>query len=253
VRAQAPTSTAPQQSQTAQPPAKVPADNSNSQSGDSAKNASGGGPSQTIQEPPKRLFGMIPDFESTNDVAANRHSLTANQKYQIAFDNAFDISAHIGNAFQSGIQQMLNAQPHYGQGWGAYGKRFAAAEGDQITGSYLIYGAFPVLFHEDPRYFRRAQGPAPSRIWYAINRTFVTRKDDGTDGFNKSQTLGQLASCGISTSYYATQDRTVGHVFVNWAVMLGFNSGYDVLTEYYPDLIKAVFHRHNKPDPKKSN
>lgn len=251
--AQAPTSTASQQSQTAQPPAKVPTDQSKSQSGDSAKNPSSGGRSQTNQEPPKRMFGMIPDFESTNDVAANRHSLTAKKKYQIALDNAFDFSAHIGDAFQSGIQQAFNSQPHYGVGGGAYGKRFVASEGDQITGSLLIYGTFPVLFHEDPRYFRRAQGRATSRIWYAVNRTFVTRKDDGTDGFNISQTLGQLVSCGISTSYYPGQDRTVGHVFVNWAVNLAYNSGYNVLTEYYPDLLKAVFHRHDKPDPQKLN
>jgi hypothetical protein len=253
VRAQAPTSTASQQSQTAQPPSKTVTDQSKSPSGDNAQNQSGRGPSQANQEPPKRMFGMIPDFESTNDVAANRHSLTVKQKYFIALENAFDFSAHIGNAFQSGIQQAFNSQPRYGEGWGAYGKRFAASEGDQITGSFLIYGTLPVLFHEDPRYFRRAEGPAKSRIWYAINRTFVTRKDDGTDGFNRSQTLGQLVSCGISTSYYPAQDRSVGHVFVNWAVNMGYNSGYNVLTEYYADLLNALFHRHDKPDPQKMN
>jgi hypothetical protein len=253
VRAQAPTSTAFQQSQTAQPPAEAPTDQSKSQSSGSAKSPSGGGSSQANQEPPKRMFGMIPDFESTNDVAANRHSLTAKQKYDIALDNAFDFSAHIGNAFQSGIQQAFHSQPHYGEGWNAYGKRFAASEGDQITGSFLIYGTLPILFREDPRYFRRAEGPATSRIWYAINRTFVTRKDDGTSGFNRSQALGQLVSCGISTSYYPAQDRSVGHVFVNWAVNLGYNSGYNVLTEYYSDFLNAAFHRHNKPDPQKLN
>jgi hypothetical protein len=253
VRAQAPTSTASQQSQTTQPPAKVPTDQPRSQSGDSGENPSSGEPSQTNEEPPKRMFGMIPDFESTNDVAANRHSLTAKQKYRIALDNAFDFSAHIGNAFQSGVQQAFNSQPHYGVGGGAYGRRFAAAEGDQITGSLLIYGTFPVLFHEDPRYFRRAEGPAMSRVWYAINRTFVTRKDDGADGFNISQMFGQLVACGISTSYYPAQDRSVGHVFLNWAVNQGYNSAYNVLTEYYPELLKAVFHRHSNPDPKKLN
>jgi hypothetical protein len=45
-----------------------PAEPNRAASRDSAKNASSGGPSQTIQEPPKRLFGMIPDFESTNEL-----------------------------------------------------------------------------------------------------------------------------------------------------------------------------------------
>jgi hypothetical protein len=86
-----------------------------------------------------------------------------------------------------------------------------------------------------------------SRMWYAINRTLVTRRDDGTSGFNKSETVGQLISCGISTSYYPQQDRSVSRVFSNWAVNLGGNNAYNVLSEYYPDLLRSIFHRHQKP------
>jgi hypothetical protein len=198
-----------------------------------------------LAPPPKRMFGMIPDFENTNDTAANRHSLTVQQKYILALHQAFDISAHVGDAFQAALQQAANGQPRYGQGWGAYGKRFAANEGDQITSSLLIYGVLPSLLHEDPRYFRQGRGPAVARVWYAINRTFVTRRDNGTTGFNKSETAGQLISCGISTSYYPPQDRSVSRVFSNWGVNLGGNGAYNVLSEYYPDLLRAVFHRHS--------
>jgi hypothetical protein len=198
-------------------------------------------------EPPKRMFGMIPDFENTNDTAANRHPLTIREKYILSLHQAFDISAHIGDAFQAGLEQAGNGQPHYGQGWGAYGERFVANEGDQITSSILIYGFLPSLLHEDPRYFRQGRGSAMARFWYAINRTFVTRRDRGTVGFNTSETVGQLMSAGISTSYYPPQDRSVGHVFSNWAVNLGGNSGYNVLSEYYPDIMHSIFHRHDRP------
>jgi hypothetical protein len=199
------------------------------------------------EPPPKRMFGMIPDFENTNDTDANRKPLTVREKYILSLHQSFDISAHVGNAFTAALQQAGNGQPHYGEGWGAYGKRFAAAEGDQISSSILIYGFFPSILHDDPRYFRQGRGTAMARIWYAINRTFVTRRDKGTNGFNTSQIVGQLISCGISTSYYPPQDRSVGHVFSNWAVNLGGNSGYNVLSEYYPDLIRFVFHRHQPP------
>jgi hypothetical protein len=199
------------------------------------------------EEPPKRMFGMIPDFENTNDTAANRRPLTVREKYILSLHQAFDISAHIGDAFQAALEQAGNGQPHYGQGWGAYGERFAANEGDQITSSIFIYGFLPSILHEDPRYFRQGRGSAMARLWYAINRTFVTRKDKGTTGFNTSCTLGQLMSAGVSVSYYPPQDRSVGHVFSNWAVNLGGNSGYNVLSEYYPDLMHSIFHRHDKP------
>jgi hypothetical protein len=210
--------------------------------------AAGKSSNQDLAPPPKRMFGMIPGFENTNDIPANRHPLTVREKYALSLHQAFDISAHIGNAFQAGLQQAANGQPRYGQGWGAYGERFAAAEGDQITGSILIYGVLPSILHEDPRYFRQGRGSTIARMWYAINRTFVTRTDKGTSRFNTSQTLGQLMSCSISTSYYPPHDRDPDRVFSNWAVNLGGNSAYNVLSEYYPELIRALFHRHAKPE-----
>lgn len=193
------------------------------------------------------MFGMIPDFENTNDIPENRHPLTVREKYVLSLHQAFDISAHVGNAFQAALQQAGNGQPHYGQGWGAYGERFAANEGDQITGSLLIYGVLPSILHEDPRYFRQGRGSAMARVVYAIDRTFVTRKDNDASGFNISQTLGQLMSSSISATYYPRQDRTAEDVFSNWLVNLGGNSGYNVLSEFYPDLMRALFHRHKQP------
>lgn len=203
--------------------------------------------SQELAPLPKRMFGMIPDFENTNDIPANQRPLTIREKYILSLHQSFDISAHAGNAFQAALQQAADGQPHYGQGWGAYGERFAAAEADQVTGSVLIYGFLPSVLHEDPRYFRQGGGSTISRVWYALNRTFVTRTDEGTSRFNNSEIFGQLISCGISTSYYPPQDRTVTRVFSNWAVNLGGNSAYNVLSEYYPDLKRWLFHRHSTP------
>jgi hypothetical protein len=227
-----------------------------SQSGSAATNRAGESEAKTSSQddpPPKRMFGMIPDFENTNDTLANRQPLTVRQKYILSLHQAFDISAHIGDAFQAALQQAGNGQPHYGQGWGAYGERFAANEGDQISSSLLIYGVLPSILHDDPRYFRQGRGSAMARLWYAINRTFVTRRDKGTTGFNTSETLGQLMSAGISTTYYPQRDRSVGHVFSNWAVNLGGNSGYNVLSEYYPDLKHVFFRRRSAPVPQTGN
>jgi hypothetical protein len=192
------------------------------------------------------MFGMIPDFENTNDIPANHRPLTVREKYILSLHQAFDISAHVGNVFQAALQQAGNGQPHYGQGWGAYAERFGANEGDQITGSLLMYGVLPSVLHEDPRYFRRARGSATARMSYAIDRTFVTRVDNGSSRFNTSEVFGQLMSSSISTTYYPQQDRTAARVFSNWVVNLGGNSGYNVLSEFYPDVMRALFGRHKQ-------
>jgi hypothetical protein len=195
------------------------------------------------EDPPKRMFGMIPDFENTNNTPVNQKPLTVREKYVLAWHQSTDFSAHVGAAFNAGLQQWGDGQPRYGEGWGAYGKRFAAAEGDQMTSSWLIYGVFPSLLHDDPRYFRLGKGSPPVRVWYAITRTFVTRRDNGTQRFNYSTVSGQLVSCAISTAYYPEIDRAASRVFSNWGLDLVGFSAYNVLSEYYPDLIKALFHR----------
>jgi hypothetical protein len=195
----------------------------------------------------RSVFALVPDVEDTSDTIAARRPLTVRQKYILSLHQAFDLSSHIGNALEAGAQQAIGSQPHYGQGWVAYGQRFAASEGDQITGSLLIYGFLPSALHDDPRYFRRGQGSTLARTWYAIDRTLITRKDNGASGFNFSQTVGQLISCGISTTYYPQQDRTAPRVFANWGANLGFNSVYNVLLEFYPDVKHGLFHGNPKP------
>jgi hypothetical protein len=203
-------------------------------------------PNAQQDENPKRILGIIPNFQTTNDTPVEREPLTVKEKYVLAWHQSVDISAHFGNAFQAALQQASNGQPHYGQGWGPYAQRFGAAEADQVTSSFFIFGFLPHVLHEDPRYFRKARGSAWSRIRYAATRTVITRKDSGDPTFNTPQVLGQLLQQGISTSYYPQQDRTASGVFQNWGINLAYNSAYNALKEYYPDFLRVVFHRHKE-------
>lgn len=196
-------------------------------------------------EVPKRIFWIIPNFMTANDQPENKGPLTPRQKYNIAWHQFFDESAHFGNLLQAGISQAANGIPHYGQGWGAFGERYLAQEGDQFTGSFLIYGVLPTALHQDPRYFRRGRGAALSRIAYAASRVLISRTDSGKTTFNASQVFGQLGQAGISLSYYAKQDRDVHGLFQGWAVNQAYNIGWNQLKEFTPDL-NALIRRHSK-------
>jgi hypothetical protein len=193
---------------------------------------------------PKRILGIIPNFQTTNDTPVQQEPLSVKQKYVLAWHQSVDFSAHFGNAFQAALQQASNGQPHYGQGWGAYAQRFGASEADQVTSAFFIFGFLPHVLHDDPRYFRKAKGSPWSRIRYAATRTVITRKDSGDPTFNTPQVLGQLLQQGISTSYYPQQDRSVSGVFQNWGINLAYNGADNVLKEYYPDFLRVVFRRH---------
>jgi hypothetical protein len=187
-------------------------------------------------EVPKRIFWIIPNFMTTNDEPENHGPLTTKQKYNIAWHQFADQSAHFGNVLQAAISQAADGIPHYGQGWGAFGERFLAQEGDQFTGSFLIYGILPQVLHQDPRYFRKGKGSAWARIGYAASRVLIARNDKGATVFNAAQVFGQLGQAGISLSYYPQQDRDVRGLFLGWAVGQTYNVGWNQLKEFTPDL-----------------
>ena len=197
-------------------------------------------------ENPKRILGFIPNFQSKDDIPENQAPLTPREKYILAYHQTVDFSAHIGNAFQAALQQASNGQPHYGQGWGPYAQRFGAAEADQVTSAFFIFGFLPHVLKEDPRYFRKRYGSPWSRIRYAATRTVITRTDAGGRTFNTPQVLGQLLQQGISTAYYPNQDRSASGVFEDCGINLAYNSAYNILKEFYPDFLRVLSHRHGE-------
>jgi hypothetical protein len=206
-------------------------------------------PTGQQDENPKRILGIIPNFQTKDDTPQNQPPLSVKEKYNLAWHQTVDFSAHIGNAFQAMLQQASDGQPHYGQGWGPYAERFGAAEGDQATSAFFIFGFLPHVLHDDPRYFRKARGSAWSRIRYSATRTVITRTDSGNSTFNVPQVAGQLFQQSISTIYYPPVDRTAERVFQNWGISLAYNSAYNVLKEFYPDFLRIVFKRHREQDP----
>jgi hypothetical protein len=196
----------------------------------------------------KRIAGIIPNFQSKDDIPENRHRMTPREKYILALHESVDVSAHFGNTFQATIQQADNGQPHYGQGWGAFASRFGALEADQVTWAFFTFGFLPHVLHDDPRYWRKRYGSPWSRIKYSAARTVVTYTDDRRNTFNVPEVLGQLLQQGISTAYYPPVDRNASAVFNNWGINLAYNSAYNVLKEFYPDFLRIAFHRHPKEE-----
>jgi hypothetical protein len=161
------------------------------------------------------------------------------------------MSAHFGNLIQASISQAANGLPHYGQGWGAFGERYAAQEGDQFTGSMLIYGVLPTVLHQDPRYFRRGRGSVWSRMAYAASRVVIARTDAGKPTFNASSVFGQFGQASISMLYYPQQDRKIEGVVQGWGINQCYNIGWNQLKEFTPDL-GAYMKRHSKKNKNKA-
>ncbi len=198
---------------------------------------------EIFKKTPLELFlGFKPNL-APFEIPDNAPPMRTREKYAFAFHEAEDFKAHLGNVLQAAFQQGFDSQPHYGQGWGPYAQRYGAAEADQVTSCFFIYGFFPHLLKTDPRYFRKKQGSVWSRMSYAASRTLITKKDSGGLTFNTPQVAGQLFQSGISTAYYPQRDRDPGQVFQSWGLSLLFNSGYNIASEFYPDIWRKIFRR----------
>ena len=136
-------------------------------------------------QPPggNRVFGVFPNYR-TADMSQIGTVLTPRQKFSIAAKDSFDYPTVLLAAAVAGIGQWSNSNPSFGQGAKGYGHRWITSYADQAIGNMLTEGVYPVLLHEDPRYFRRGTGSTWRRLGYAVTRVVVTQRDGGGSRFN---------------------------------------------------------------------
>jgi hypothetical protein len=194
---------------------------------------------QVKQQERQRIAGIVPNFNvSYNE---NAVPLSPKQKLHLAFHSATDPVTFGIAGFDAGISQARNEFPGYGQGMQGYAKRFGAAYADNFDGTMLGNAIFPILFRQDPRYFRRGRGSLPSRLFYALSTTAWSRSDSGKYGPNYSNLLGNLAAGGISNLYYPASDRGAGLTFERGFTVTAYGAIGGVFNEFWPDVARTIF------------
>lgn len=194
-------------------------------------------------EPPggKRVFGVLPNYR-TADASLEGTVLKPRQKLTIAAKDSFDYPLVLLAGGLAGLGQLINQDPDFGQGLKGYGHRLVTNYADQAMGNMFTEGVFPVLLHEDPRYFRRADGPKLRRVGYALTRVIVTHKDSGGERFNFSEWVGNACATVISNAYYPDNRTVLGNV-EKLLEEVGTDAGSQVLKEFWPDIKRRLHHK----------
>ena len=206
-----------------------------------------------------RLFYTLPNFlsiESTGKLPP----MTTKQKYAVVARSTFDYVQYPWWAFLSAISQAENSEPGYGQGWGAYGKRFGTAVADGTIENFTTGAILPSLLHQDPRFYQSSEGGFSRRAWYAVSRIFVTRSDSGGTQFNYSEIVGSAMSASISTFTYhphstyisrptnprlfIPSDRTLKNAASVWGSQIGYDTITIVVKEFWPDIHRKLSKKH---------
>src|SRR5215472_14851441 len=116
-----------------------------------------------------RIFEVLPNYGTVENANA-LPPLRTGQKFRIATASVFDWGAYPFNGALAAISQAKNDPKEWGQGWGAYGKRYGASFADNSIGTYMTVAIFPSLLHEDPRYYQLGRGGFRRRTFHALKR-----------------------------------------------------------------------------------
>jgi hypothetical protein len=177
----------------------------------------------------------------TPPLQANRVcALAPRQKFHLFIRNTFEPVTVISAAFNAGLEQAQDTDPTFGQGAEGYGKRFGASMADLVSSDLFHTFIFPVIFRQDPRYYRLGQGTTGERTGHALTHVFVARGDSGKKMFNYSEWLGTAASVSLGNTYHPGNRRGVGPASERIAISVGTDVGFDLLREFWPELVRKL-------------
>jgi hypothetical protein len=203
-------------------------------------------PGEEEVQPDKRVFGVLPNYR-TADANSDYTPISPKRKLLIATKDTLDYPLFLVGAGFAGLAQLTNQHPDFGQGFKGYMHRYGTAYADQFIGNYLTEGVLPIVFHEDPRYFRigASRGGIWYRTGYAASRIFVTKNDTGGNTFNFAEVLGNSLAAGVGNAYYPSE-RHLGDNFERLGTALATDAVSQVLKEFWPDIKRKYFSHHGR-------
>jgi hypothetical protein len=175
-------------------------------------------------------FGQEPD------------SLDVTGKLLYHGESTYSPSALLGIAAYAGVLQEFNAPKEWGQGAGAYGKRFGSTLAWSGIHSALAFGLDSTL-HQDPRYFRSQETGFWRRTKHALRGTFLTRTDSGGETVSTWRIGSAYGAAFLSNEWYPDRLNTVRWGLIQGSMTLGFGFVSNVGSEFWPDIKRKVLRR----------
>jgi hypothetical protein len=191
----------------------------------------------------KHILGIIPNFR-TSPTLDKYEPISPGGKFKIARQDSFDRGTFLLAAAFAGQSQLSNDNRAFGQGVQGYAQYLGAAYADFVIGNYMTEGIFPVILHQDPRYFRRGKGSGLARLGYSMGQIFWTHQDSGRTNFNLSEIFGNSAAVAISNIYYKN-GRTAHDAVSSLSMQIGVDMATNIMKEFWPDFDRKFRRKHS--------
>jgi len=189
----------------------------------------------------KHAYAVLPNYR-TAEGSVPFQPISTQKKFVLATEDSFDYGVWITTGFFAGLSQISGSGNEiYGQGVKGFAYRYGVNYADQIIGNYFPEAIVPMLFHTDPRYFRKGEGSKWSRVEHAVGFIFVCKSDSGRTVFNVNEFVGNAMAASVAISYH-TGNRTWGDGVQQMGSFLVSDMIGQVLKEFWPD-VKRYFRK----------
>jgi hypothetical protein len=180
-----------------------------------------------------RILGLVPVADAPSLGDDHVAALSNRQKFQFFIRTTIDPGTAVIAGVGAGIEAKSTVQPAYGGGAAAFGQKTGAIAADYASNTLFSRSLLPLLFHQDPRFFRKEDGSVRSRLFYGATRTFVTHTDSGHSTLNTSFLGGYAMSVALSNTYFPDCNRNAADSASRYAQGIGIDMAINVIREFW--------------------
>jgi hypothetical protein len=165
--------------------------------------------------------------------------MTQGEQFHHFVAGTFNIESIVRAAAGAAILQATNTPSEWRQGGEGYARRFGSDYAEHIIRQTIMYGASDLL-HEDNRYLPSERTGVIPRLKYAVESTFLARKDNGTRRLSYSRLGSIVATAFISREWQPASTRGPEHAASSIGTVAASEVGFNIAREFLP----KVFHSH---------
>jgi hypothetical protein len=140
--------------------------------------------------------------------------------------------------YSASYEQIFNSDPKYGHDAGAFGEKFGASTLRSASVRVFADGMLAGAFHQDPRYYRIAQGNIIHRGLLSARQAVIRRGDDGTNQFNYSGIGGRAVAAALTVTYYPEPSVTARVVALTFLTSIATDAGGNLVLEFLPNIVR---------------
>ena len=180
--------------------------------------------------------------QSVGSLAPSPSVVLPESNVEYYLKRTFGPSAYVGAGLSAGLAQWKDYPEEWGQGGDGFGKRLAAAYGRKIVKNSIDVGVSS-LHGEIMPYARCRCSGFWTRTGHAVKSTFVRPARGGGSTFAFGHVAGAYAGGFVSNVWYPPAHSSAGDGLRRGTVYLGFDTGKNILHEFWPDIKRKLFAR----------